>query len=52
MTSAGSILTLRPLGSMAEVWTDHLKKLQDCAPKDTDSYVKAMLEAGEAVATL
>ena len=33
--------------SMAdEVWTDHLKKLQDCAPKDTDTYVKAMLEAG------
>eukprot|EP00434_Breviolum_minutum_P005465 symbB.v1.2.004816.t1/scaffold279.1/size242841/1 len=27
------------------VWTDHLKKLQDCAPKDTESYVKAMLEA-------
>lgn len=27
------------------VWTDHLKKLQDCAPKDSDTYVKAMLEA-------
>ncbi|CAK9046901.1 unnamed protein product [Durusdinium trenchii] len=27
------------------VWTDHLKKLQDCAPKDTDRYVQSMLQA-------
>lgn len=33
--------------AIAEVWTDHLKKLQDCAPKDSDTYVKAMLEAGD-----
>ncbi|CAE7214475.1 ABC1K1, partial [Symbiodinium sp. CCMP2456] len=27
------------------VWQQELKKLQDCAPRDTDAYVKSLLEA-------
>lgn len=27
------------------VWQQELKKLQDCAPRDTDTYVKSLLEA-------
>ena len=28
-----------------EVWTEHLKKLQDCAPRDQEPYVRKLLEA-------
>ncbi|CAJ1458948.1 unnamed protein product [Effrenium voratum] len=27
------------------VWTEHLKKLQDCAPRDQEPYVRKLLEA-------